>query len=85
MKLKRVELNKFYLSFTKFLFNSTLIIMNVLNIVKFKKNSNHKSVIVKSSTIRSALVRVINDLDTTNGKSKVVKIGDKYFRIRELG
>ena len=39
----------------------------------------------KSLTIRRILVRIVNSLDTTDGKTRVIKIGDKYFRVRELG
>ena len=54
----------------------------VLNI--FKKSKKATST-VKTTEVRSALVRLVNRIDTTDGKSKVVKIGDKYFRVRELG
>jgi hypothetical protein len=59
-----------------------LIMTAVLNI--FKKSKKATST-VKTSEVRSALVRLVNRIDTTDGKSKVVKIGDKYFRVRELG
>lgn len=39
----------------------------------------------KSIEVRMALLRIVNRLDTTDGKTKVIKIGDKYFRVRELG
>lgn len=39
----------------------------------------------KSTEIRRALVRIVNSMDTTDGKSRVIKIGNKYFRVRELG
>jgi hypothetical protein len=48
---------------------------------KYKKSTST----VKNTEVRSALVRIVNRIDTTNGKSIVVKIGDKYFRVRELG
>lgn len=59
-----------------------LIMTAVLNI--FKKSKKATST-VKTTEVRSALVRLVNRIDTTDGKSKVVKIGDKYFRVRELG
>lgn len=39
----------------------------------------------KSTEIRRALVRIVNSMDTSDGKSRVIKIGNKYFRVRELG
>lgn len=39
----------------------------------------------KAAEVRRALVRIVNSLDTTDGKSRVIKIGNKYFRVRELG
>ena len=50
----------------------------------FRKNKKEESH-PKTAEVRSALVRIVNSLDTTDGKSRVVKIGDKYFRVRELG
>jgi hypothetical protein len=50
----------------------------------FKKSEKNNS-IVKTTEVRSALVRLVNRIDTTDGKSRVVKIGNKYFRVRELG
>lgn len=40
---------------------------------------------LKTAEVRSALVRIVSNLDTTDGKSRVVKVGEKYFRVRELG
>lgn len=71
--------NHFYCIFDKL---KILIMSTVLNI--FKK-STKATTTVKTTEVRSALVRLINRIDTTDGKSKVVKIGEKYFRVRELG
>lgn len=54
-------------------------------IINIFKKSDKETTTVKSAEVRSALVRVVNRIDTTDGKSKVVKIGEKYFRVRELG
>lgn len=51
---------------------------------KSSKSSNPNST-TKSPELRSALVRVAHKLSSDNSKTQVVKIGDKYFRIKELG
>jgi hypothetical protein len=71
-----------YNFFRKFDKLKVLIMTAVLKI--FKKSEKDTS-IVKTTEVRSALVRLVNRIDTTDGKSKVVKIGNKYFRVRELG
>ncbi len=33
----------------------------------------------------SAFVRVAHKISSSNSKSQIVKIGDKFFRVKELG
>jgi hypothetical protein len=70
------------MKFILFLKNSYLIMTAFTDIFKMKKDTTSH---VKTTEVRSALVRIVNRIDTTDGKSKVVKIGEKYFRVRELG
>jgi hypothetical protein len=35
--------------------------------------------------IGSGLVRIAHKISATSGESQLVKIGEKYFRVRELG
>jgi hypothetical protein len=50
----------------------------------FRRNKKEESN-PKTAEVRSALVHIVSNLDTTDGKSRVVKVGEKYFRVRELG
>lgn len=56
-----------------------------MGLSKFFNKSETVVAVARTMEIRSALVRVINRIDTTDGKVRVVKIGDKFFRVRELG
>ncbi|MFC4817230.1 MULTISPECIES: hypothetical protein [unclassified Flavobacterium] len=49
----------------------------------FRRNKKEEH--PKTAEVRSALVHIVSNLDTTDGKSRVVKVGEKYFRVRELG
>ncbi len=51
----------------------------------FYMKTKRKHNVKKSYKIRRALVSIMRVLDTTDGKSRVIKIGNKYFRVRELG
>lgn len=48
-----------------------------------KKNKNTTK--VNTPEIGSALVRIAHKISSVNSQSQVVKIGDRYFRVRELG
>lgn len=50
----------------------------------FKKSEKPKNM-QKSAEIRSAIVRIVNKIDTTDGKVKLIKVDGRYFRVRELG
>lgn len=44
-----------------------------------------KSKDVKTDKERTEMIRIVNRIDTTDGLTRVIKVGDKYFRVRELG
>ena len=52
---------------------------------KTSSKSTGKLSSTKSPELRSALVRVAHKLSSNNSSSQVVKIGEKYYRIKELG
>ncbi len=39
----------------------------------------------KTPEVRSALVRVAHSISSRNSTTQLVKIGDRYFRVKELG
>lgn len=53
----------------------------------FTKKQSHtkKTTKPKSPEMGSAMVRVSHKISANNSKGQVVKIGDKYYRIKELG
>lgn len=72
------------------IWNKICNIFDVLNIITmsaivnlFKKAEKPKN-IQKSAEIRSAIVRILNKIDTTDGKVKLIKVDGRYFRVREL-
>ncbi len=62
-------------------------VLNKNHIDDKEKSSKNVTAIssIKSPELRSALVRVAHKLSSNNSNTQVVKIGDKYFRIKELG
>lgn len=49
------------------------------------RNKVEKASKVNTPEVRSAIVRIAHKLSANNSKGQVVKIGDKYYRIKELG
>ncbi|WGH74440.1 hypothetical protein P8625_10010 [Tenacibaculum tangerinum] len=53
---------------------------------KTENSDKHKKTLrVDSPEVGSAIVRIAHKLSASNSKGQVVKIGDKYFRMKELG
>jgi len=55
---------------------------------KTQKKNNHtsrKKSSTKTPEVRSALVRMAHSISSRNSATQVVKIGEKYFRVKELG
>ncbi|WP_294250495.1 hypothetical protein [uncultured Chryseobacterium sp.] len=46
---------------------------------------NKKERPVFTPETESAFVRVAHKISSSNSKSQIVKIGDKFFRVKELG
>lgn len=51
---------------------------------KLKEKSNIISK-YRTAEVSSGLVRIAHKISSTSNRSQAVKIGDKYFRVRELG
>lgn len=51
----------------------------------FKKRNNKKVQKHRSAEISSGLVRVSHLIKSNSNETQVVKIGDRYFKVRELG
>lgn len=48
--------------------------------LKSSKSNSHRS-----PELSSGLVRIAHKISSTSGEAQLVKIGDRYFRVRELG
>ena len=53
--------------------------------IRFKKRENKKVKKHRSAEISSGLVRVSHLIKSNTNEIQVVKIGDRYFKVRELG
>jgi len=55
--------------------------------ILYKKAENKSKGILKKKTpeVGSAVVRISHKLTSRSSVGQVVKIGDKYFRMKELG
>ena len=53
--------------------------------VREPKDKPHKHVVYRSAEISSGLVRIAHKISSTSGQTQLIKIGEKYFRVRELG
>ncbi|MBI6118367.1 hypothetical protein [Salegentibacter maritimus] len=77
----------------KLFWNKFWSIFDIMNwITKTLKRENNKSTSkrdssakYRSSEISSGLVRVSHLIKSNTNETQVVKIGDKYFKVRELG
>lgn len=49
------------------------------------KNNHEESKTYRSPEMSSELVRISHKISSTTSKPQLIKIGDKYFRVRELG
>jgi len=49
------------------------------------KNKSRNQDRVNSPEVGSALVRIAHKLSSKSNEIQVVKIGEKYFRVKELG
>ncbi|QFZ54273.1 hypothetical protein FEZ18_05460 [Oceanihabitans sp. IOP_32] len=49
------------------------------------KDKEEKASKVNTPEVRSAIVRIAHKLSANSSKGQVVKIGNKYYRIKELG
>jgi hypothetical protein len=49
------------------------------------KEKTPKQVTHRSAEISSGLVRIAHKISSTSGQAQMIKIGEKYFRVRELG
>ncbi|WP_428223967.1 hypothetical protein [Flavobacterium sp.] len=56
--------------------------MSRLNLfgIKFYKPNAHRS-----PEIGSGLVRIAHKISSASGQTQLIKIGEKYFKVRELG
>lgn len=62
--------------------------MNNSNILKWLKrlfSKQPKQITYRSTEIGSELVRISHKITSTSSKPQLIKIGDKYFNVRELG
>lgn len=59
-----------------------LIVMDKLKVLK-EKAPKHAA--YRSAAISSGLVRIAHKISSTSGQTQMIKIGEKYFRVRELG
>jgi hypothetical protein len=52
---------------------------------KTYNDSNSKTSKVNTPEVGSAIVRIAHKLSSNNSKGQLVKIEDRYYRIKELG
>lgn len=52
---------------------------------KQPKEKTSKPEVHRSAEISSGLVRIAHKISSTSGQTQLIKIGEKYFRVRELG
>lgn len=57
----------------------------VMNKVKEITEKTAKKEVYRNPEIGSGLVRIAHKISSVSSQTQVVKIGDKYFRVRELG
>ena len=57
---------------------------NTFTMLKFIHKSGKASV-TSNPEIGSGLVRIAHKISAVSGESQLVKIGGRYFRVRELG
>lgn len=50
-----------------------------------KTNIKAKRQIVNSPEVGSALVKIAHKLSSKSTNKQVIKLGDKYYRVKELG
>ena len=51
----------------------------------YKKTEKKKNLKHRSSEISSGLVRISHLIKSNTDETQIVKIGNKYFKVRELG
>lgn len=83
MNLKRVKIkfmlrNKICAIFGKL----NILVMSKLKELNVKKP---KQLIHRSAEISSGLVRIAHKISSISGQTQLIKIGEKYFKVRELG
>ncbi len=49
------------------------------------KEKSTKLISFRSPEVGSGLVRIAHKISSTSGQTQLIKIGEKYFRVRELG
>lgn len=59
--------------------------LKVMEKLKELKEKAPKQVVYRSAEISSGLVRIAHKISSTSGQTQMIKIGEKYFRVRELG
>jgi hypothetical protein len=57
----------------------------IMNKVKQSITKMHKKEVYRKPEIGSGLVRIAHKISSVSSQSQLVKIGEKYFRVRELG
>lgn len=62
--------------------NVNRVLMDKLNKTVEKPN---KKEVYRNPEIGSGLVRIAHKISSVSSHAQVVKIGEKYFRVRELG
>ena len=56
----------------------------VMNIFR-KLTTKSKKTVYRNPEIGSSIVRIAHKISSTSSETQLVKIGDKYYRVRELG
>ncbi|SHI40972.1 hypothetical protein [Flavobacterium terrae] len=56
-----------------------------MSLIKFFSSKTDKALSHRSPEIGSGLVRIAHKISSATGESQLIKIGEKYFRVRELG
>jgi hypothetical protein len=56
-----------------------------MNKLKELDKKQPKQIVHRSAEISSGLVRIAHKISSTSGESQLIKIGERYFRVRELG
>lgn len=56
-----------------------------MSIIRLFSSKAEKALSHRSPEIGSGLVRIAHKISSATGESQLIKIGEKYFRVRELG